>query len=389
MLRLLFITTRNPLSPCEQDGGSIFAAQAIRQLAPRSQFDVLFLRNQDPDLMELPTVNNAYFLPPDMNISNRFVRRLATALLVENWLKDRINDYHAFLVQHVSSGFGIVRISPTAGQKMIVFPMFTGESYRRSGENVPLAYIEEETKVLQSTKLIICPSRSEALDLIQAYSVNKTYIQFAPFGINLETFTFLPRSLSTLESDLLYVATIKKQKNQLECLAILERLLAHGIKARVHLVGIIGDYDYYKIFLEEVNSRKLHDQVVYHGVLAPREIVQIALTCTFSISPSRWETFGIAIVESLAMGLPVVAYEDIECLWENFQPGLACIGVPRCADEMARQIAVFHKNPDDYKWRSDQARNQVAHFDDKKVFQGIFNKIEKFTEKKQCERSNQ
>jgi glycosyltransferase involved in cell wall biosynthesis len=230
--------------------------------------------------------------------------------------------------------------------------------------------------------MIICPSRSEALDIIQIYGVNKTNIQFAPFGLNLETFTFLPRSLIALESDLLYVATIKNQKNQLECLAILERLLAHGVKARVHLVGTIGDADYYKTFLDEVISRKLQDQVIYHGVLTQREIVQIGLTCTFSISPTRWETFGIAIVESLAMGLPVVAYEDVQCLWENFQPGLACIGVPRCPEEIARQIAAFHKNPDDYKWRSDQARKQVAHFDEKKVFRDIFKIIKKFTDKR-------
>lgn len=383
MMKLLFITTRSPLSPHEQDGGSIFTSQVIRQLAPRSQFDVLFLRSEDPSLMKLPDINTAYFLAPNMAIINRFERRLATALLVENWLKNNIDDYHAILVQHVSSGFGIVRMFTTAAKKMIVFPMFTGESYRRSGENVPFAYFEAETKVLQSSRLIICPSRSEAMDIIQIYGVNNTNIQFAPFGINLETFTFTPRTLIALESDLLYVATIKKQKNQLECLTILEKLFAHGINARVHLVGTIGDADYYKTFLEEVISRKLQDKVMYHGVRTPREIVQIALTCTFSISPTRWETFGIAIVESLAMGLPVIVYDDVKCLWENFQPGLACIGVPRSPEEMAQKIAAFHKNPDDYKWRSNQARKQVAHFDEKNVFQDIFKKIEKFTDKRE------
>jgi len=379
MMKLLYITTRSPDSPDERDGGAIFAAQLINYMLPRSCLDILFLRALDGEMPELSRFNAVYFLTPDMSITNRFHRRLATSELVGDWLSTRQDIYDAILVQHVSSGFGIVRLSAITRAKMILFPMFTGISYHRSGEEVPPAYIAAETKVLQSAGLIICPSRSEAVDIIEGYGVDETNIQYAPFGIDLERFEFRQRRLGGPELDLLYIATIKKQKNQLDCIQILENLPELGIKARIHLVGGIGDLEYYSALQKAIVRLGLSDRLHYHGVLASGEIVQLASNCHFSISTSRWETFGIAVFESLAMGLPVIAYEDVSCFWEYLASNAACIGVERSPMAMAERIAAFHADPADYEWRSTQARQAVAHLGLDNVLSDIFEQIKSFT----------
>jgi glycosyltransferase involved in cell wall biosynthesis len=374
-MRLLLITTRNPESTIEQDGGAVFAAQIIGHLAPRAELDILFLRSPDTDIPKLAGLNAAYFLAPDMSITNRFRRRIATAHLVTEWLYSRYQKYDAILVQHASGGFGIVQLSESAIQRVIVFPMFTGIAYRRSGEDVPPEYLDWEKKVLRSAKLILCASRSEALDIVEGYGVNAAHIAFAPFGIDLGKYAFCPRTLQRTQLQLLYVATIKKQKNQLESLLVLEGLLELGLQARLHLVGLVGDPLYYAELQRRAEERGLQDLVTYHGVLTPDGISLIAAGCSFSISTSHWETFGIAIFESLAMGLPAITYDDVACLQEYFQPKSACIGVPRDHDAMARRIATFYDDPADYAQRSARAREEIAHLGTANVMQGVFEKI--------------
>src|SRR5271165_3703176 len=119
-MKILFVTTRSPLSLSEQDGGSVFTSQVIRYFGPRSQLDILFLRAPDLSLADLPHVNTLHFLAPDATVSNRFTRRLGTSRLVQQWFSNRYKDYDVVLLQHVSSGFGMVGLPEEAMQKMVV-----------------------------------------------------------------------------------------------------------------------------------------------------------------------------------------------------------------------------------------------------------------------------
>lgn len=378
-MRLLFITTRSPLSSLERDGGTTFATQLIRHLAPLCSLEILFLREHDYALSLLPNVKAVYFLSPDTSIANRFLRRMNTAASVEQWIGTRHPNYDAILIQHVSGGFGFAGLPESARRKMVIFPMFTGVAYTRSGEVVPEAYLAAEKRVLLSAGLVICPSHSESNDLVTGYGLDKSFIRHAPFGLDLDTYRYCPRILAGKKAVLLYVATIKIQKNQLDCIPLAARLLQLGIDPVIHLAGGIGDSSYHARLMDEIGENNFQDRIIYHGLLDKTEIAGLAAGCHFSISTAHWETFGIAMLESLAMGLPVLVYGDIDCLWEQLYPDLGCIGVERSPDAMAWRIASFYSDPAGYASRSSRSPQQVAHLAEDIVMKGIFHQIKKLS----------
>ena len=53
--------------------------------------------------------------------------------------------------------------------KVVLYPMFTGISYLKSGDKVPEIYINCEKRVLPLAKMIISPSKVEKHMLVEDY----------------------------------------------------------------------------------------------------------------------------------------------------------------------------------------------------------------------------
>lgn len=93
----------------------------------------------------------------------------------------------------------------------------------------------------------------------------------------------------------LYVGRVSKEKN-LDVLCSLQY---------IYQVRIVGDGPY---------RRELEDafsHVDFYGYLRGDELAQQYLDADVFVFPSRSDTFGIVMIEAMAMGTPVAAYEDI------------------------------------------------------------------------------
>jgi glycosyltransferase involved in cell wall biosynthesis len=87
---------------------------------------------------------------------------------------------------------------------------------------------------------------------------------------------------------------------------------------------------------KQVDDYKLQDKVRFPGRLSPEEVVTYLKASAFVVVPSRWEAFGITVLESLAAGKPVVA-TDVGGIPE-FTQFKHCFICRPCSDHLADQI---------------------------------------------------
>lgn len=83
----------------------------------------------------------------------------------------------------------------------------------------------------------------------------------------------------------------------------------HLLKAKGKLLrlDIIGDGPL-RLEHESLAARLgLLSVVTFHGSVCKDELAELYRRCTFYVQPSLWETFGVALVEAMACGKPIVA----------------------------------------------------------------------------------
>ena len=109
--------------------------------------------------------------------------------------------------------------------------------------------------------------------------------------------------LDTPDSFILVVGTIEARKNLervVEAYALLPR------KDRPHLVFAGGRGYQYDRVIETVQKHRLEDQVKFLGLLSDEELPMLYSSAVCLLFPSRYEGFGLPILEAMACGCPVI-----------------------------------------------------------------------------------
>ena len=84
--------------------------------------------------------------------------------------------------------------------------------------------------------------------------------------------------------------------------------------AEVHL-AIAGDGELRQILVQKALALGVQDRIHFLGEVAPTDIPDFLRAGDLFAFPSRWEGFGVAVVEAMHAGLPVIA-SDIPALRE-------------------------------------------------------------------------
>jgi len=123
--------------------------------------------------------------------------------------------------------------------------------------------------------------------------------------------------------DLLYVGRISPNKRIDALIEFMARLVPQNPGIRLHLVG--GDTEnMWPQLAELVRAKGLEDSVLYHGFLNNEDLASLARTCGFTVSASRYEGFGLSVVEGMSVGLLPFMHENAA-----FQETHALSGVGR------------------------------------------------------------
>ncbi len=307
-MRALIVTEKCGAAAAQRDGGARLVATLRRSLGDAAhvmQFDQGDTGDEGDD-PGAPDDGGAIFrhrYPPSG--SDRFTRRIANGAFIAERVREVAARYTHILFVHVSMQFGFVE-APLDGPEAWTFPMFLTPSYAASGERVPAAYTDLERRALGQTGQILTPSHLERRQLLEAYGVSPTRVRVLPRGVDRALLS--PRARS-LEGPLRIcsVGSVKRQKNTAGLVRLFGDVLARHPGARLRIVGPVQDEPYAAEVRDEIARLGLSQSVELTGYVPAGDLSSALADAHIHLSASSCETFGRAIFETLAIGLPNVA----------------------------------------------------------------------------------
>lgn len=155
--------------------------------------------------------------------------------------------------------------------------------------------------VLKGTKTI-CVSRYLSKKIVELGVEDERNVGWIPNGVDTAAFT--PKGSEKI-FDVLYVGRFQRVKG-LDILLDCFRVLAE--RRELYTLGIIGhfDDDQRRYCLNKWGEEAM-SKTRFLGVVQREDIPDVINSAKLLVVPSRYETFGIPVIEALACGVPVVA----------------------------------------------------------------------------------
>jgi alpha-1,6-mannosyltransferase len=187
-------------------------------------------------------------------------------------------------------------------------------------------------KLARSFDAIVCPSRFAAHEFERVGAANAVVV---PWGVDLETFSPGAHGggsrRATLE--LICVGRLSDEKEPRLAVDAAAELHRRGLDIHLTMVGtgpLLADLRRRAKTVPVSFAGHLHDRGQIAGLLAAADV---------TLAPCRAETFGLAVLESLACGTPVVT-ADSGAGFEVCGPG-AGVAAPPDATAMADAVNVL------------------------------------------------
>jgi glycosyltransferase involved in cell wall biosynthesis len=228
----------------------------------------------------------------------------------------------------------------------LLYPSYFGDWWLRYVKSVlPIT--------VKSAAAIICGSEHSKRDIVEAYSLPASKVHVAPYGVDHQRFhpaAVLDRSwtqqLGIREGYVLHVGGLSQRKNiptLLRAVAHLRALGKWGVRQLVlagpEVPGMAGMDEIH----EAIRQLDLSRSVVLAGRVADENLPGLYANASLLVVPSWYEGFGFPVLESMAVGTPVVA-SNVASLPEV--AGDAAILVsPHDVEELANAIADVLANP--------------------------------------------
>ncbi len=318
---LSFHTSPLALPGTRYSGGlNVYVRSVSRELGRRGHCLDIFTRRTDPvspSVMELaPNVRLVQLEagPPDADKEDlyphlpEFVRRLLAHAQAEGRGYDLVHSHYwlsGWAGQVLKERWGIphVIMFHTLGEVKLRF---------HPGEREHPHRLEAERQIALAADRIVCASRGEKEALVRLYGVPPERVEVVPCGVDTGLFRPLGRASSRealgLPGDLPIVLFV----GRLEPLKGLDLLLrAHArlsVPARLVLVGGDERDEALRQRLRALARRLGSEGHVHFLPAVPHERLPLYYSAADVCAvPSRYESFGLVALESMACGTPVVA----------------------------------------------------------------------------------
>jgi len=161
-------------------------------------------------------------------------------------------------------------------------------------------------KSLGEANLVHCVSENTALDvlkLIGGLDQNKVKVFYNAIS---ERFCDLEgEKIAAVEGRyVLFVGTLEPRKNLGVLLAAMERLWDTGSRLKLVIVGAKG-------WNEELEvGERYRERVIFTGFVSDEQLVGLYRGAEVFVFPSKYEGFGIPVLEAMALGVPVVSADN-------------------------------------------------------------------------------
>lgn len=177
-----------------------------------------------------------------------------------------------------------------------------------------LGWLVGSRRVLDDAAAIICVNPEEARVMTERYP--HSLVRHLPNGVDVERFKegdgagFREHhAIPTEAKVILCLSRIDPQKNQLQLVRTLPRILARVPQAHLLLIGPVTNGPYGELIRSEIKQLNIHSRTTLITGLQNQasSLVDAYHACDLFALPSIHEPFGIVILEAWAARRPVVA----------------------------------------------------------------------------------
>lgn len=199
-------------------------------------------------------------------------------------------------------------------------------------------------------------------------------------GIDLKKFD--KKSTTTPFYDAVFFPRLLPEKGLFDLPEICKLVVQRFPKARIAVAGIVENPKFVEDFRRMISQYGLTKNIVFLGQQDQDSLIDLVRSSKLTIYPSILDTHPLVVLESLACGTPVVAY-DIPAIKYNFGK---CKAVLRCPIKdkvsMAKNVQFLLENEGLRTRLSKEAKEYVIHYDWRDVIsaekQAYFKVIEWF-----------
>ncbi|MCX6654417.1 MAG: glycosyltransferase, partial [Candidatus Bathyarchaeota archaeon] len=170
-----------------------------------------------------------------------------------------------------------------------------------------------------------------------------------------------------IKYDAMFFSRLIPEKGLYDLPIIWKQVTKKNPKAKLCVAGITQTPEFVKYFLELVNELGLNENITFLGMLEENTLINTIKSSKLTIYPSLIDAFSLVVLESLACGTPVVAY-DISAIRHNFS---RCNAVIRCppgnTECMAEQTLTIIEDESLRETLSEAAKKYSSKYDWKNV----------------------
>lgn len=223
-----------------------------------------------------------------------------------------------------------------------------------------------------STRIIAISQRTRN-DIIELYGIDESKIDVVYQGCNPvftrpvteEKLAEVKKRLNLPPRYIVMVGTLEPRKNQLLAVKALP-MISSDIKLLIVGRGRMG-YD--TELMREAHRLGVKERIMHITHLESTDLPAVYSLSAFSAYPSRYEGFGIPVIEAINCGVPVIAATG-SCLEEAGGPGAIYVN-PDDSEEFARRANTLLENEEECSRMVKAGQEYVKRFNQQSFAKGI------------------
>ncbi len=234
------------------------------------------------------------------------------------------------------------------------------------GEDEPDLRLDEERQVMQHCDRIIASTERERYALNRYYGVSPEKVSVIPCGVNLDLFRPTGKAMARRKLGLgedkimLFVGRIERLKGIDKIIRAMNYLA--DIRPKLIIVGEDGNRPGEINYLKELaQSLGVLKDISFTGLINYENLPDFYSAADVCVFPSYYESFGLAPLESLACGTPVVA-TDVGDLKNIILQGSGYVLKDNRFEDLADKIGLILRNPEPGPKEIQSIRSTVLHF---------------------------
>jgi len=323
-VKSIYIILNTPVTPFSMSGGDKIFIKISELLVKNFNFDVTFVGCPDGiNLVKNSTsVNFNYILINNITGENKniLLTYFLRLLFLYRVLFVRLNPNSVVISasDFITDTFPLFLLKIKYSKKAKFFTsMFLKKSLGDSLNFKDILYFISQQLTLRISKLLKFKILTNLIDLkyVCSFGIDKSKVIILPGGIDN---IFIEGNKKIY--DACFVGRISHQKGIDTLLDIWEVVSKNQPSLKLALVTS-GNSSELENLRKEIKERNLSNNIISLGFLDNKEKYRVISNSKMLLFPSRFESFGIVVAESLNFGIPVIAF-DLEALKLNFDEGI-------------------------------------------------------------------